>query len=59
MIRSYFTNIINEHKTQGEWKIKLTMAISFFFFFFSKDSEDIRTMNTRSDNIEMMMGNET
>ena len=57
MIRSYFTNIINEHKTQGEWKIKLTMAISFFFF--SKDSEDTRTMNTRSDNIEMMMGNET
>ena len=58
MIRSYFTNIINEHKTQGEWKIKLTMAISFFFSF-SKDSEDTRTMNTRSDNIEMMMGNET
>ena len=35
MIRPYLIDIINDHKTQGEWKIHLTMAI---FFFYSKDS---------------------
>ena len=28
-IKSYLSDIINDHKTQGEWKIKLTMAINF------------------------------
>ena len=27
--------------------------------FFSKDSEETRTMYNKSDNIEVMMGNET
>ena len=30
MIRPYLNNIINGHKTQGEWKIYLTIAINFF-----------------------------
>ena len=29
-IRPYLSNIINDHKTQGEWKIQLTIAINFF-----------------------------
>ena len=30
-IKPYLSDIINNHKTQGEWKFKLTMAIDFFF----------------------------
>ena len=55
-IKPYLSDIINDHKTQGEWKIYLTMAINFFS---SKDSEEIRTMHSKSDNIETLMGNET
>ena len=56
MIRPCLSDIINDHKTQGKGKIQLTTAINFFC---SKDSEETRTMNTKSDNIEIMMGNET
>ena len=43
------------YKTQGEWKIQLIMIINFIF---SKDSDEIHTMHTKSNNIEIMMGNE-
>ena len=73
MIRPYLSDIINDHKTQGkwrihsgnkiieqktqsEWKIQLTMAINFIS---SKDSDEIRTMYTKSNNMEIMMGSET
>ena len=48
--------MINDHKTQGEWKINLTIAINFFS---SKDSEEVRNMHSKSDNIEILIGNET
>ena len=73
MIRPYLSDIITdhktqdewkihlgntktEHKTQGEWKIHLTMAINFIS---SKDSDETRTMHAKSDNVEIIMGNET
>ena len=73
MIKTYLSDIINDHKTQGkwrihsdnkiiehktqsEWKIQLTMAINFIS---SKDSEETRTMHTKSNNVEIMMGSET
>ena len=73
MIRPYLTNIINDnkiqgkwkvnsgnkvidYKTQGEWKIQLTMIVNFIS---SKDSDEICTMHTKSNNIEIMMGSET
>ena len=56
IIRSYLSDLINDHKTQNEWKIELTMQINFIS---SKDSDETRTMHTKSDNIETMMGNET
>ena len=31
-IRSYLVDMINDHKTQSEWKIQLTAAINFYFF---------------------------
>ena len=54
MMRPYLSGIINDGKTQGEWKIHLTMAINFTF---SKDSDEI--MHSKSDNLEIMMGSET
>ena len=73
MIIPYLTDIINEHKTHGlakhhsgdkswleetsyEWKIQLTMAINFIS---SKDSDETRTMHTKSNNVEIMIGSET
>ena len=48
--------MINDHKTKGEWKILLTMSINFMY---SKDSEETRTMHTKSHIIEIMMSSET
>ena len=46
----------NYYKTQGKLKIQLTMKSNFIS---SKDSGEIRTMHTKSNKIEIMMGNET
>ena len=50
------SSIINDHKTQGEWKIQLTMVINFIS---SKDSDEIHTMHTKSNNVEVLIGSET
>ena len=56
-LRIHSGNTIIKHKTQGEWKIQLTMVINFIFS--KKDSDEPpRTMHTKSDNIETMMGSE-
>ena len=50
----YLRDMINNHKTLGEWKIQLSMKINFVS---SKDySNETRIW---SDNIEIIMGNET
>ena len=66
MIKPYLSHIINDHKTRGlvtyhsgnktwveetsgEWKIQLTMAVNFI----------TRTMETKSSNVEIMVGSET
>ena len=73
MIKSYLSDIMNDHKTRGkwrihsgdkilerktqsEWKIQLTMAINFTS---SKDSDETRTVHTKSNNVKIMMGSET
>ena len=73
MIKPYLSDLINNHKTHGlvryhsddkswqqetssEWKIQLTMAINFIS---SKDSDKTRTMHTKSNNVEIMIGSET
>ena len=54
--------MINNHKdpsgndSYGEWKIQLTMQISFIS---SLDTGEIRTMYLKSKSIEILMGNET
>ena len=52
----YLSDMINDLKIQGEWRIKLPIAINFFS---SKDFEETRTMHTKSDHIEIITGNET
>ena len=56
IIRPYLSDIINDYKAQSEWKIQLTMSINFISF---KDSDETPNMRTKSENIEIMMGNET
>ena len=73
IIRPYLSDMINTHKTPtnlrvhsrdglinyktqfGQWKTQLTMSIKFISF---KDSNETRIMQTKSDNIEIMMGSE-
>ena len=56
IIRPYLGNIINNHKTQGEWKIQLSLAINFAS---SKDFKETCTMYTNSDDIDIIIGYET
>ena len=52
----HLRNMINNHKTLGEWKIQLSMKINFVS---SKDySDETRIMSNWSNNIEIIMGNE-
>ena len=46
-------DIINDHKTQVEWKIHLRMVINFFY---SKDSKETCIMYSKSNNKEVMGG---
>ena len=56
MIRPYLSDMIIDYKTQGEWKIQLTMSINFIS---SNDSGETRNLRTKSNNIEIMIDNET
>ena len=73
MIRPYLRDIINDHKTQEEWKIhpgntvidyktqgewKIQLAMIINFTSY-KGSDEIRTMHLKSNNVEIKMGNET
>ena len=73
MIRPYLSDIITDHKTQGEWKIhlgntktehktqgewKIHLTMAINFIS-SKDSDETRTMHAKSDNVEIIMGNKT
>ena len=72
MIRPYLSDIVNDPKTQGKWRIhsdnkiierktqsewKLQLAMAINFIS-SKDS-DSRTMHAKSNNVEIMMGSKT
>ena len=50
MIRQYLSDIINDHKTQGEWKVQLTMEINSIFSKDFNDYNETRTMHTARDN---------
>ena len=48
--------MIDIHRIHGVWKIQLTMRINFIS---SLDTGEIRKMNSKSDNVEIMMVIET
>ena len=73
MIMPYLSDLINKHKIHGlaryhsgnkswigktssKWKIQITMA---FNFISSKDSDQTRTLHTKSNNVEIMIGSDT
>ena len=56
MIRPYLSDTILNHKNEKEWKIQLSVVINFIS---SKDSDEIHTIYTKSDNTEIMLGSET
>ena len=73
MIRPYLSDIINDHKTQGEWRLhsgntitehktqsewKIQLTMAIIFFS-SKDTDETRIMHAKSNNVEIMMGSET
>ena len=55
MIVPYLSDMINDAKSQSEWKIQLPMEINFVSF---KDSDEIRLIHTKRDNIDILMENE-
>ena len=52
--RPYLNDLIDNHK--GEWKIQLSMRMTFDFF---TDVNETRDMYTKSDNITILNGIET
>ena len=48
-----------EHEIQEEWKIRLTMAITFIYLKDSIDFDKNQLIHLKSDNTEVMMGSET
>ena len=57
MVRQYRSDIINDHK--DEWKIQLSMRISFVPSEDSDDSNVTLFLYMNSDNIVIMIGYET
>ena len=73
MINPYLRDIVNNHKTHGEWRIHSGNTItkhktqsewkiqltSAINFISSKDSDKTRTKHAKSDDVEIMIGSET
>ena len=57
LIEPYLRELINDHKSKGEWKIQLTAQINFISL--RPGSDETRVMHTRSVNEEFMNGNDT
>ena len=57
LIEPYLTELINDHKSKGEWKIQLTAQINFISS--KPGSDETRVMHTRSINEEFTNGSDT
>ena len=56
LIKKYLRELIEECKLKGEWKVQLTIEVSFILL--KPGSDETRIMYTRSDNIEIMLGDD-
>ena len=57
LIEPYLRELINDHKSKGEWKIQLTAQINFISS--RQGSDETRVMHTRSVNEEFTNGSDT
>ena len=57
LIEPYLTDMINDYKSKGEWKIQLTAEINFTSL--KPYSDEKRIMLTKSDNTEIRIGDDT
>ena len=51
--RPFLRDMVNNHKTHGEWKLQLTMQIAFIS---SLNTGEFCIMHSKSDNAEIVMG---
>ena len=56
LIEKYVKELIEEYKLKGEWKVQLTMQVNFLSL--RPGSDENRIMYTRSDNVEIMIGDD-
>ena len=56
LIEKYFKELMQEYKQKGEWKVKLTKEVNFISL--KPGSDETRIMYTRSDNVEIMFGDD-
>ena len=56
LIEKYLRELINYYKNKGEWKLQLIAEINFISL--KPGFDETRIMNTRSDNIEIMIGDD-
>ena len=56
IIRPFLRGVINNHMNHREWKIQLTMQVTFIS---SLDTREFRITHRKSDNVKIVMGIET
>ena len=56
LIKKYLKELIEEYKLKGEWKVQLTIEVNFISL--KPGSDETRIMYTRSDNVEIMFGDD-
>ena len=57
LIGPYLADMIKDYKSKGKWKIQLRAEINFTSL--KPDSDETRTTDTKSDNMEIMIGSDT
>ena len=56
LIEKYLRELIEEYKLKGEWKVQLTIEVNFTSL--KPGSNETRIMYARSDNIEIVFGDD-
>ena len=56
MIRPHLKDLIDDHKSKGEWKIQLSMRVIFVSF---TNANETLEMYSKRDNVKIMSGIET
>ena len=55
-IKPYLKDMIDDYKFKGEWKLQITMKITFISFI---DKNETQVMHTKSDNVKSINGTDT